>query len=137
MLLVMAWIMFSMNWQLALLSMVAVPLLVLTHKWSQKTLTPQVGGREGGRHGPPDGDPASIASLWLTQAFGRERDEYGRFQGAVGGTVRLMLRVHWREVIYTLAVTTILGLGTALILGYGGYLVYRDQVLPGGSARPG
>ena len=29
--------------------------------------------------------------------------------------------------VYGLAVTTVLGLGTALIFGYGGYLVYRDQ----------
>jgi ABC-type multidrug transport system fused ATPase/permease subunit len=137
MLLVMAWILFSMNWELALLSMVAVPLLVLTHKWSQKTLTRKWEDAKEADMDLLTSIQRSIASLWLTQAFGRERDEYGRFQGAVGGTVRLMLRVHWREVIYTLAVTTILGLGTALILGYGGYLAYRDQILPGGLGAAG
>src|SRR5829696_3744604 len=38
MLLVMAWIMFSMNWRLALISLTAVPLLMWTHKWAQDTL---------------------------------------------------------------------------------------------------
>ena len=42
----------------------------------------------------------SIASLWLTQAFGRERDEFNKFQGAVDDTMRVMFRVHWREVVY-------------------------------------
>jgi subfamily B ATP-binding cassette protein MsbA len=69
----------------------------------------------------------SIASLWLTQAFGRERDEFGKFRGTVDDTMRVMFRVHWREVVYTMLVATILGLGVAVILGLGGYLVYRDQ----------
>jgi subfamily B ATP-binding cassette protein MsbA len=118
------------------MSMVAVPLLMLTHKWSQKTLTRKWTDAKNADMGLMTTIQRSIASLWLTQAFGRERDEYGRFRGAVGGTVGLMLRVHWREVIYTLTVTAILGLGTTLILGYGGYLVYRDH-LPGGPGDAG
>ena len=39
MLLVMAWIMFAMNWRLALISLVAVPLLLWTHRWAQRTST--------------------------------------------------------------------------------------------------
>src|SRR5207237_54103 len=39
----------------------------------------------------------------------------------------IMFRIHWREVVYTMLVATILGLGVAVILGLGGYLVYRDE----------
>ena len=127
MLVVMAWIMFAMNWRLAAVSLVAVPLLVLTHKWSQRTLARHWTEAKDADMGLMTAIQRSIASLWLTQAFGREADEYDRFNRSVGHTVRLMLRVHWREVVYTLLVASILGLGSALILGYGGYLVYRDQ----------
>jgi ATP-binding cassette subfamily B protein len=135
MLIVMAWVMFTIQPLLAVVSLVAIPLLVLTHRWSQKAI---VGGWEHAK--VADANlmtiiQRSIASLWLTQAFGREHDEYQKFRGAVDGTMRVMFRVHWREVIYTLLVACILGLGVTLILGLGGYIVYRDQsVLHAGEA---
>ena len=99
MLLVMAWIMFATNWRLALASLVAVPLLVWAHRWSQRTLTRKWTEAKEADMGLMTTIQRSIASLWLTQAFGREADEYARFSGAVGTTVREMLKVHWREVI--------------------------------------
>jgi ATP-binding cassette subfamily B protein len=127
MLVVMAGVMFSISPPLAAASLVAIPLLVLIHKWSQRMIL-------SGWMLAKDADmnlttviQRSIASLWLTQAFGRERDEFHKFRGAVDHTMRLMFRVHWREVVYTMLVAVILGLGVAVILGLGGYLVYRDQ----------
>ena len=73
----------------------------------------------------------SIASIWLTQAFGRETDEYQSFHGTVRGTIGRCSASTGARSIYTLVVATILGLGTSLILGFGGYLVYRDQFVQG------
>jgi ATP-binding cassette, subfamily B, bacterial len=70
-----------------------------------------------------------MASISLTQAFGREADEYNRFQTSVNRSVRAWLRLHWEEVCYGLAVSVIFGVGGAIVFGYGGYLVYRDQFL--------
>ncbi len=126
-LMVMVCIMFSMNWRLATASLVAIPLLVWAHRWAQVTLGKRWAEAKEADTGLMTAIQRSIASLWLTQAFSREQDEYTRFHTSVGKTVRKMLRVHRREVIYTLLVGSILGLGTALLLGYGGWLVYRDQ----------
>ena len=126
-LVVMACIMFTIQPLLTLVSLVAIPLLVAVHKWSQRAIMSGWEKAKAADTGLTTIIQRSIASLWLTQAFGRERDEYRKFSGAVDDTMRVMFRVHWREVVYAMFVATILGLGVAVILGLGGYLVYRDE----------
>jgi subfamily B ATP-binding cassette protein MsbA len=65
----------------------------------------------------------------LAQAFGREPYEYSRFAKAVKRSVRALLQLNWQEQLYPLARDSILAVGGAIILGYGGWLVYRDQFL--------
>ncbi len=65
----------------------------------------------------------------LAQAFRRERSEFERFEQAVARSVKALLRLNWQEQLYPLARDLILSLGSAIILGYGGWLVYRDQFL--------
>ncbi|HEX8916626.1 MAG TPA: ABC transporter ATP-binding protein [Humisphaera sp.] len=137
MLLVMAWVMFTIQPLLAVVSLVAIPLLVWAHKWSQRAIVAGWEEAKTADTGLMTIIQRAIASLWLTQAFGRERDEYQKFRGAVDDTMGVMFRVHWREVVYTLLVASILGLGIALILGLGGYLVYRDQFTPAGAGAAG
>ena len=43
--------------------------------------------------------------------------------------MRALLRLNWQEQLYPLARDIVLAVGGAIILGYGGYLVYRDQFL--------
>jgi len=69
----------------------------------------------------------AMSTVGLAQAFRREPHEFGRFSGAVGRSVNALLRLNWQEQLYPLARDSILALGAAIILGYGGYLVYRDQ----------
>jgi ATP-binding cassette, subfamily B, bacterial len=71
----------------------------------------------------------AMARVPLAQAFRREAREFRRFRGAVGRSVRALLRLNWQEQLYPLARDSILAVGGAIILGYGGYLVYRDQFL--------
>ncbi|HZA93250.1 MAG TPA: ABC transporter ATP-binding protein [Gemmatimonadales bacterium] len=65
----------------------------------------------------------------LAQTYQREAYEFRRFRGAVGRSVRALLRLNVQEQLYPLARDSILAVGGAIILGYGGYLVYRDQIL--------
>jgi ATP-binding cassette, subfamily B, bacterial len=71
----------------------------------------------------------SMTCIGLVQAFGREADEFGRFQNTVNGTIRAWWRLNWQQMTYNIIVGTIFGIGGAAIFGYGGYLVYRDQLL--------
>ena len=70
-----------------------------------------------------------ISRVGLAQAFRREPYEFGLFSAAVLRSVRGLLRLNWQEQLYPLARDSILAVAGAIILGYGGYLVYRDQFL--------
>lgn len=77
----------------------------------------------------------AIESIGLIQSFGREATESRRFKQAVERSVKASMRLNWQENLYPLAVQVVFALGSGAILGYGGYLVYRDQFLrpvPGG-----
>lgn len=71
----------------------------------------------------------AMSRVSLAQAFRRERGEFRLFRGAVRRSVHALLRLNWQEQLYPLARDSILAIGGAIILGYGGYLVYRDQFL--------
>src|SRR3954453_8348029 len=71
----------------------------------------------------------AVATMSLAQAFRREPDEFGRFQGWVQRSIRALLRLNWLGELYPLARDSILAVAGAIIFGYGGYLVYQDQLL--------
>src|SRR5215212_4637534 len=71
----------------------------------------------------------AMTRIPLAQAFRREAREFRGFRVAVGRSVRALLRLNWQEQLYPLSRDSILAAGGAIILGYGGYLVYRDQFL--------
>lgn len=69
----------------------------------------------------------AMTRIPLAQAFRREPFEFQRLDNAVLRSVRALLRLNWQEQLYPLARDVILALGGAIILGYGGWLVYRDE----------
>ncbi|AUX20722.1 ABC transporter [Sorangium cellulosum] len=75
----------------------------------------------------------SMASIGLVQACGREADEEARFHATLRNSVRAWLRLHQDELRHVLTMGSILGLGIALVLGYGGYLVVEARTSGGSS----
>jgi ATP-binding cassette subfamily B protein len=73
----------------------------------------------------------SMSAIVLTQAFGREEDEYHRFGSSARRCVRAWFGIHRQEVAYGLSVGVILAAGASLILTYGGMLLHRRQLTPG------
>jgi ATP-binding cassette, subfamily B, bacterial len=71
----------------------------------------------------------ALTRVPLAQVYRREAYELRRFRGAVGRSIRALLRLNVQEELYPLVRDSILAVGGAIILGYGGYLVYRDQIL--------
>ncbi|MBD2067798.1 ABC transporter ATP-binding protein [Leptolyngbya sp. FACHB-671] len=69
----------------------------------------------------------AIELIGLIQSFGREATESRRFARVVDRSVGAAMRLHWQENLYPLAVQVVFALGSGVIFGYGGYLVYRDQ----------
>jgi ABC-type multidrug transport system fused ATPase/permease subunit len=69
----------------------------------------------------------SIACIGLVQAFGREAEEFGRFQTSILNTIRAWWRLNWQQMSYNLLIGATFGIGGAVVFAYGGYLVWRDQ----------
>jgi subfamily B ATP-binding cassette protein MsbA len=126
-LLLMTVLMVQMNWRLALITLSVAPVLMgvtklfaepLKKRWmeakeydSQLTTVIQ----------------RSVASMGLVQAFGREADEYNRFENTIQNSVRANVRQAWQDSYYWLVVGTIFGIGYALIFGYGGWLILHSR----------
>ena len=70
----------------------------------------------------------SVASIGLVQAFGREADEFNRFQAtAITATAREHSPIMKQDSWYWLLVGTIFGIGYAVIFGYGGWMVVKQM----------
>jgi len=125
----MATTMLVIDWRLGLLALAVVPLVAWAHRHFNRVLkTKWMEVKE------LDSDlttaiQRSLATMGLVQAFSQEAREYRRFENTVRSNIAKYVRAFFQEILYGVAVGLILGTGMALILGYGGYLVYRDQMV--------
>ena len=124
----MAGIMLGMNWRLTLVSLAVIPLLALTIHRYGKILKQRYTQSYEVDSQLTTAIQRSVASVGLVQAFGREHDEYTNFLHTVGRSIAVKLKLHWDEVMYWLILGTIFAVSSALIFGYGGWLVYRGTL---------
>lgn len=73
----------------------------------------------------------SMSAIVLTQAYGREDEEFKRFGATARKCVRHWLGIHRQELAYRLSVGAIFALGGALLLTYGGILIHERRLSPG------
>ena len=121
-------IMLGMNWRLTLISLAVIPLLALTIHRYGKILKQRYTQSYEVDSQLTTAIQRSVASIGLVQAFGRELDEYSNFLHTVGRSIAVKLKLHWDEVMYWLILGTIFAVSSALIFGYGGWLVYRGAL---------
>jgi len=128
-LIIMTWIMLQMNWLLTLVTLSVAPLLLWTTKLFAGPLKRRWLEAKEVDMRLTTVIQRSVASIGLVQAFGREADEFDRFHDSAQDSMRANLRQAWQDSWYWLLVGAIFGVGYAIILGYGGWLVYRDQIV--------
>jgi ATP-binding cassette, subfamily B, bacterial len=126
-LLMMLGFMLVLNWQLTLIALAVGPALVWANAHYGKVFREKSTAAKEADSELTTAVQRAVSSIELVQAFGREADELARFHGSAGQSMRVWLKLHWEEVCYWLLVGTIFGVGGALILGYGGWLAWRDQ----------
>lgn len=121
----MAWIMFSMNWKLTLVSLAIVPFLVWTIRHYGRILKDRYAQSYQVDSEITTAIQRSVATIGLVQAFGREHDEFQNFASTQGNNIKVKMRLHWDEVMYWLVLGTIFAISGCAILGYGGYLALK------------
>lgn len=121
----------TINWKMALLSMTVVPFLY----YSVGYYATHIKGRLYEVKGM-EGETLSIiheamSMIRVVVAFGRENHEHQRFrtQGAQALDARVKLTV--RQTLFSLFVNTTTAIGSALVLGYGVYLIMEGQLTGG------
>jgi ATP-binding cassette, subfamily B, bacterial len=122
-LLVMTWLMLEMNWQLTLITLSVAPLLLWTTKLFAAPLKKRWLEAKEVDTRLTTVIQRSVAAIGLVQAFGREADEFNRFQDTAIDSKRANIRQAWQDSWYWLMVGTIFGLSYAVIFGYGGWMV--------------
>ncbi len=122
---------FVIDPQLALLSLTVVPFIYVSTGYYTKRIEPRLYHVRG-----LEGQSMSIvyeamAMLRVVVAFGREKYEHGRFrrQGEEAVNARINLTV--RQTFFSLAVNVLTAVGTALVLGFGGWHVMQNELTVG------
>jgi len=126
-LLFMTILMVQMNWQLALITLSVAPLLLWVTKLFSGPLKRRWLEAKEFDSKLTTAIQRSVASIGLVQAFGREADEFNRFQTTIQSSVRANIRQAWQDSYYWLTVGTIFGLGYACIFGYGGWMIVHGR----------
>ena len=73
----------------------------------------------------------AMAMLRVIVAFGREGFEYARFRKQGEEAVNARVRLTVRQTMFSLAVTMITAIGSALVLGFGAYRVLKGDLTAG------
>lgn len=127
-------ILFRLDWTLALLSLVVLPLFILpVRKVSQtrKKLRGQAQKAQGDMSSML-GDIFGVSGAMLTRLFGREELQERRFAELNEKVMGLELRVNLVGRWFTMAIGVLAPLGTAIIFLYGGLMVMKGSLTLGG-----
>ncbi|HSZ58940.1 MAG TPA: ABC transporter ATP-binding protein [Tepidisphaeraceae bacterium] len=127
-LLFMGWIMFAMNWRLALVAVSITPFLFWAIRKYGGVLTQTSVKATEIEAQLATTVHRSVATVGLVQAFGREDDEYDRFRGDVARSSDAWVKMHMQGMVYWAVLGVCFGVGTALILGVGGYLAWQGAL---------
>ncbi|ULA68686.1 MAG: Lipid A export ATP-binding/permease protein MsbA [Nitrospira sp.] len=119
------------NWKLAMVSMIVVPLSVVTMaRMGKKLRGLATRGQER------MGDMAStlqeaLAGIRMVKSFGREEDEAKRFRQSNDAFIHTTMKAIQVSSLGSSHMEVIGVLGVAGIIWYGGYLVIHDEMTPG------
>jgi ATP-binding cassette, subfamily B, bacterial len=119
------------DWQVTLISLVAVPFIYWALGLYGTRIVPRIQRVQQLEWRSLSIVFEAMSMLRVIVSFGRERHEHGRFyrQGKTAVDARVRLTV-W-QTLFSLGVTTATALGTALVLGFGAWHVLRDQITLG------
>ena len=121
------WVMLSQNVAVTVVTLaVAPPALVVINLYFGRTLRRTSATFRRTEAGVLTAAQRVVSAVGLVQLFRRQRHESGEFRGGVGLSVESGMKMGWQEQLYPLAVRLVQALGGALVIGVGGYFVYRD-----------
>ena len=116
------------QWQLALMALVVVPFLYYSAGVYGRRVTPRLERVQGLEWQSLSIVHESMAMLRVIVSFGREQYEFDRFRSQGEEAVEERVKLTVRQTLFTLLVNTITAAGTAIVFGYGFYLVLEGRL---------
>lgn len=127
----MSYIMLAMNWKLGLIAVALLPILFSTiHMYGRVILSTSTRAAQIESQLTTT-IQRSVTSITLVQAFGREADEYARFDENVRNSHGAWAKMFTHTMVYWFIIGVSFALGLAVIVAYGGHLVLIGVLSPG------
>ena len=130
-LVVMFTILVKLDRTVALLSLTVVPFLYLCLRYYTKTLVNREERVKEIESKLVERMYETFSAMRLVKSFAREPYEAERFATSSNAAMRARISITWQESLFSVVVSTITILGTALVLGVGGVHVLRGQMTLG------
>jgi ATP-binding cassette subfamily B protein len=109
-----------LDWTLALLSLAVAPMLYLCLRFYSRTMLARAERVKALESTLIERAFEILSSIAAVKSFARERHELARFSRSGDETMRARLSLTWQESIFSVVVTAITLVGTALVLIVGG-----------------
>jgi ATP-binding cassette, subfamily B, bacterial len=127
----MVWVSYRLNPTLALLSLSIVPFLYYSVGYYSRHIRDRLVTAKG-----MEGETLAIIHEAMTMlrvivAFGREDHEHARFREQGRRALDARVDVTVRQTVFSMAVNATTAIGTAMVLGYGAYLVLQQRLTIG------
>ena len=124
-------VVFTIQPTLALLSLIVVPFIYSSAGYYARRIQPQVVRVRNLESHSMTIVHEAMAMMRVIVAFGREDHEYGRFRRQGEEALEARVRLTIRQTMFSLVVTMITAIGTALVLGFGAYHVIQNDMTAG------
>ena len=125
-------ILLTVNWQIAVLSLVVLPFLLLVNRYYAERIVDRAERVKEMESGILSLMHEIFSGIRVVKAFARERYEQGRFQQEASTTLQARMQLTWQESFFAALINVITTAGTALILFAGGYQVMQGRISIGG-----
>ena len=123
--------MLYINWQMALLVMLTIPVLVyVAYQFRRRILTEfrevrRINSKITGAYNE------NITGVRVTKSLAREDKDLTEFQGLTGRMYAASYRANWLSALFLPAVQLISAIGVAMVIWYGGVLALRGDTTVG------
>src|SRR5690348_6550778 len=123
-----ALVMFRWNARITIAALCLTPLLLAANVWFGRTIRRTSLASKQADSELTTFVQRAMSCIGLVQLFGRQPIESSRYRASVAHTISAGMKMSWQQQLYPWAQRVINAMGYAIVLGYGGYLVYRGQM---------
>jgi len=121
-------VLITINWQLALLTMIPIPFILYSSKIFAKKVRPNFVKTQVALAGLNAKLQDNYSGVQEIQSFNQEKRETLAVEGKAQSFTTFMLRALKYSAVFHPSVEFISSIGTVIVVGFGGYLAFRGQL---------